>query len=244
MKPKLDVRVPRWPLTIPAAILASGAVACAEYPLVPQPGAPGAEKGRVISRAENVEVTAAVTDWPDTNQVFRHVTPINVTIRNEGDEDLRVRYDDFQLVSAGGVTYRALRPNEIEGAVDVRVAPPWPRWNDDWYAYRDSFYAGPYTVPLHGPGTIYYDGFAYDPYYYNTYPSYWVTVPLPTPTMQAIMMPEGTLAPGSIVSGWLYFEPVPADDLPPEQVDLVFDLVSADSGAELGAIDLSFVTED
>jgi hypothetical protein len=185
---------------IPLALLAAG---CVHYgpELIPALGTaqvPGHELQAAV--AEN-GVRAAVSGerWkggpPDLGAL---VTPLRVTLSNQGSEPVRIQYRDFALV-ATGFRSSALSPFHIQRPGTMRVQPYYP-WTGFYIAPRWSpFY--PSIAPWGGGWDWgpYGDGFAE------------VSEPLPSHDMLSKALPEGVLQPGGTVSGYLYFQHVGPD---------------------------------
>ncbi len=185
------------PRLIPLALLAAG---CVHYgpELVPAPGAalvPGQEF-QAAAADNGVRVTVSGERWKgDPSDLGALVTPLRVTLANQGGEPLRIQYGDFALVSSTGFRSSAMSPFRIQRpGTTVQPFYPWygfniaPRWSPfypsiaPWGGWWDY---GPYG-----------DGFAE------------VREPLPSHDMLSKALPEGVLQPGGTVSGYLYFQHV------------------------------------
>jgi hypothetical protein len=66
-------------------------------------------------------------------------------------------------------------------------------------------------------------------------------IPLPTKYMQEVALPEARVRPQGEISGYVYFEHVPASE---QRVRLEVDLVDADSGDSLGTASIPVVDDD
>jgi len=187
---------------------------------------------------QDVQLTAQTVPWPGPQDIEAKVTPVRVTLTNHSDRAVRVRFQEFALVADDGRRYSALPPWQMEGTVteqmEARVVAPL---HDPLFIHR-GFHIAPAYRTLY-PGWDYWAGpFAYDPWYYDAYATYWREIPLPTPTMQARGLPEGVLDPAGHLEGWLYFEHVDPDH---DQVVLRYDLVDADTGREAGEMRIPFL---
>ncbi len=187
-----------------------GLAACAGQPsLVPAPDAERVSPAGTIARDADAGVTITVDPdaWRGRVDIKSAVTPMHVRIENRSGHKLRVRYDDFSLVS-GADRYVALPPYDIRATVAGRSSPRrYPPAGALTYAY-DGFYVSPFYSPFY-PGLAVWHGhpFLIDRYYYRYYP-YWerMRIELPTPGMLRQALPEGVLEDGGTVAGFLYFE--------------------------------------
>ncbi len=232
-----------------ARTLSLGALAsCSPNPLEPEiPAAvedeTSAREGpgdSIVNEVAGVRVRASVEQWEGERDIFDHVTPVRLEIHNASGVKLRVRYQDFELDAANGETYHALPLYRIGGTVTKPVIL------SDWDytpTYPENFYVAPYTAPFYDGDYMIYEGaWDHEPGYYDSYYRYWAEVALPTPTMVAQSLPEGALADGGQLQGWLYFERVPArEELEP--VFLTMALVNAETGERLGRIRLPFAID-
>ena len=114
--------------------------------------------------AQGVSVLVQADAWPGPHDIETEVTPLKVRIDNNSDGPLRVRYNEFALISPTGASFAALPLSQIEGEVSALRHSSGAR---DFY-YRD-FSVAPYYAP-HYPGINPYPGyFPLDSYYYDTY---------------------------------------------------------------------------
>lgn len=217
------------PLTAAALLAACGGRARLE----PAPGAdmlPAPREGARASAA-GVTLTAEVDAWTGVPEnLEQEVIPVLVTITNEGTRPLRIRYNEFRLEGAAGRRYAAIPPFDVRGTVSEPV---------DGFAYPyDGFAVAPYLrrwYPAFSP----FDGaFALDPVYYDRYYPRFVRVRLPTGDMIQKALPEGVLAPGGRITGFLYFEELEGEE---RLVDFRFDLVDARSRRDFGTLSIPFV---
>ncbi len=190
-------------LTTMGLALALGACAGSGQ-LVPAPGAsalPAPEVG-AVGRDAGVQLQARTEAW--TGQpvnLATDFTPILVQVTNNGTRPLAIRYQDFMLQRADSTkSWAAIPPFSIDKTVTI-----------DRPLYRsDSFLLAPYLSPYY-PAWRRFDGFpAFDRDYWHTYYPEFGTLQLPTPDMLAAALPEGVLQPGGSMTGFLYFQHVPA----------------------------------
>jgi hypothetical protein len=161
------------------------------------PGAPEA----AASEVQGVRVSAEADDWdaspPD---LTTRLTPVKVRIINHSGAPARIEYQQFTLVGSHGHVYRALPivPLEHEAPVNGTgtITPIYaavnffvaPRYHDIY----PSLAAWPH--PLARP-----DGSSDE-----LYPRWGSD--LPTHAMRRLGLPEGVLADGGEISGFIYFE--------------------------------------
>lgn len=217
------------------------ALACApQARLRPGPGAMAVEGKRAAATASvsGVSVVVDAASWTGTPERLETVLPVKVTIENRGSVPVRVQYRDFSLMATSGARLAALPPFSIRGTEFVYrgiggsgfdpyvpgflydrfwLAPPWSR-----------FY--PQMSPWGGP-------YFYDPLYYDTYYARW-PVELPTRDMVVNALPEGVIEPGGRLSGFVFFQPLPAGT---REVTFRQDIANASTGEELGTVQIPFV---
>lgn len=182
------------------------------------------------ARQAGVTVEARVGAWQGhPADLEAHVTPVLVTIDNQGPRPLRVRYEQFELAGSTGRLSVARSPFAIRGW----VSEPLPGYAlaRPWVGFR--------IVGVHrGRAIVLADPFL-DPFWYPPfYGAGFGRVGLPTGDMVALALPERPVEPGARVSGFVYFDRLGRDV---ENVDLVFHLVDARSGDEFGQVAIPFV---
>lgn len=220
------------------ALGAAGAVSlmgCSTTPdLVPAPGAqpapPGPGKG-AVAEVRGVRVVARSDAWSGFPPNLDRVTPILVTIENDGTVPIRIRYNEFALVAPStGESFAAIPPFNIRG---TEVEPVTA------LGYS-GFWVAPYYAPYYPRLRPYHGAFPFDQYYYDRYYPTWVDIELPTGDMVQKALPEGVLDPGGRVTGYLYFENVERGT---GMVEFTKDVVNAATGATLGTIKIPFEVE-
>lgn len=239
MQPALRVAA----VTALAALLQS----CAAEPPALRP-APGAnilvdDGSAATASADGITVIAEPDRWPGRVDIEEIVTPMQVTIRNESDYNLRIRYSDFALVSGPGMRLAALPPYEVEGTVTapqlsgqygIVHSPAFRAYNFRIAPYYRSIYPtlSPYA----------FSPFYADPFYYSYYYPHWRSyrIDLPTPEMLRRVLPEGVLEPNGELQGFLYFENV--DNLPADtEVSFHAELTDATSGQRFAMLQIPFI---
>lgn len=172
--------------------------------------APAVAEDAAMATLAGVTVTTLMPgEWPGAVDIDEELTPIKVRIQNNSAQPMAVTYNQFALRGADGHIYRALPPFAMNGAapVAVTVRDPMPIAGPA-FVYS-GFEVAPFYHPLY-PGLATYNGpFPVNAGYYGLYDTYFANVELPTAEMRRMALPEGVLAPGGYVEGWVYFEEVP-----------------------------------
>ncbi|HEU5321801.1 MAG TPA: hypothetical protein VFX28_13430 [Methylomirabilota bacterium] len=197
--------------------------ACAAR-LEPAPGARlvGGGKPGVVASAAGITLVARTDAWTGRPRALEaKVIPVLVTLENGSDRPVRVRHEDFALVAEDGRRFAGVAPFDIDGVVTEPVA------------------ALPLAVarPYHwrfGLGAPLYDPFLYDPLWTPAF----AAVPLPTPDMVQLALPERVLAPQDRATGFVYF-PRPPRDV--RRLDLTARLVDARTGESVGTLVIPLV---
>lgn len=208
--------------------------ACAHQELVPAPEAETVQ-GKPSAAEQAVAGVTVIVDgqaWPGPASVSDYVTPVKVTLRNDGEHPLRVRYQDFELRGESGVVLSALTPYRVAREANLTVAPITPAY--PWSGYALAPWYGAYY-----PGfPLWSDDFAFDPdwdWYDQAY-GYW---PAQRPSQSILQqaLPEGVLKPGGAVTGFIYFRGL--GQLGPE-LHFQAQLVDARTKQTFGTVDIPF----
>ncbi len=183
------------------------------------------------TREAGVLVKARGDVWPGDSEVKEHVTPMQIEIKNHGDQPIQIRYSDISLQSPDGRTFRALAPSDIHGTVQLTVSVATKAAPGAVAAQSPEYvYAG--VQPKPPPYVMAFQ------YYDHLYDNWTAEVPLPTQDMRKMALPEARLEPDGEVSGFVYFERVP-----PTQATLKIDLVDAGTGALMATAEIPFVAK-
>lgn len=220
--------------TILICVLAAAPAACAGRPqLEVAPGAqpaPRAPESGAEAMAAGVTVIARPNAWTGVPTELEEVTPVLVTLENNGNHPIQVRYDEFALVASTGQQYAAIPPFDVRGT----EVEPLSRYG------LDGFYVAPHLAPYYPWARIYRDPFPYDPLYYRRYGPRNVRIELPTGDMVQKALPEGVLTPGNRITGFLYFQNV-GDDV--SRVDLIANMVDPTTAQIIGTARIPFVVD-
>ncbi len=227
-----DSRRPRaWDLVI-AALAASALASCAHSRLVPAEGAKLVRdgEGATLQVDDGVRFVATLDDWRGLgDKLPDDVTPIKVRIVNHSGQSIAILYERIALIGRKGKAYRALPvvPLVDDGAKGGRqeIRPIFatakfqvaPRYSDVY----PSLAPGPNRLPR-------------DEDYYRKAYSAWHGA-LPSREIRRMALPEGVLAPGGELTGYLYFEnPIDTES----KVTLSAELPSGRTDTVVGRIDI------
>lgn len=197
---------------------------------------PAPEATRVAGRADaavasdaGVQVVTSTDAWRGyPGELDDVVTPLLLTFTNDSGRRLALRYEALGLVTPGGVLYAAVPPFEVTGVVFQEVESAYTTGGFTPYYY--SWYPG---------GAMYGGSFVYrSPYHGGSYTTL-ERVPLPSGDMVQKALPEGVIAPGGRVSGFVFFEKV--EDV--RRVTFMARLIDADTGQQFGEVAVPFVVE-
>jgi hypothetical protein len=207
--------------------------------LVPGPGAhrvPGVGYA-ADAREAGIHVVASAEAWTGLpSDLDDFVTPLLVTITNDSERALEVRYENFALQTPGGVIFAALPPFQVTGfalePLDTMGIGPMVGYG---------FSVAPYLSPWYPGWSIYGGPFPFNSGYYGGYSGFYSSygrVSLPTGDMIQRALPEGVLAPGGRISGFVYFERV----IDVVRVAFVAHLIEV-GGQAFGMVQIPFVVE-
>jgi hypothetical protein len=174
----------------------------------------------------------AWTGYP--SNLRREVLPLKVTVENRSEQPVRLRYEDFALESGQGVRYTPLPPFRIEGSVVQRAETPVYRLVPRFGYHR--FLVAPWYMPYYVGLHPWRYGWSFSPAYYDAYYPRW-EVDLPTSDMLERAMPEGSVEPGGMVTGFLYF---PTIDDGIEHITFEAELTQGADGATVAALSVPF----
>lgn len=218
-----------------AAALAAGCVTTPR--LEPLASTPTTPKGAPLAEDAGIRLVAHGDAWRGVpSDLERVLTPVRVRLENHSDRPLRVDVADFMLVGASRFEYAALSGQQLSDASLTGVGgsggeayESWRGvpWGPGFYGFRGrGFHGRGWFNPL------------YDPFY-GPYASWYAPAPEPLPTRDMIRaaLPQGTLQPGGVMTGFLYFQSVGERE---HQVTLRARLVDARTGEAFGTLDIPF----
>jgi hypothetical protein len=214
------------------AALALGGLSCAEGKLLPAasahviPGAPEtatAERGGVRVSADGDDWSASPADLPE------RLTPVKVRILNHSGAPVLIEYRQFALIGARGHVYRAIPPIPLEH-------PPGSDGTIEPVYAASNFFVGPrfhdvYPTLAAWSQPLDRDGDTSAERYQLWGPD------LPTRAIRRMGLPEGVLADGGEISGFLYFENATKRE---SRLTFRADIDGAQDGDQLTKIELPF----
>jgi hypothetical protein len=191
------------------------------------PGAPNA----AIAQDQGVRVAASAEDWRGRPvDLAKRVTPVKVRIVNHSGKPLRILYERFELTGARDRVYRPLPVVPIDHAQESTVDPTYGAVN---------FYVGPRYHDVYPSLPAWSQPLPRDGEFYGRQYQRW-TKDLPSAEMQRMALPEGVLADGGQVSGFIYFE-----EATNRESRLLFraDLEDGNDGQPVASIEIPFRVE-
>jgi hypothetical protein len=227
----------RGVLRVGAGMLLALSIGCGHGRMVPGPSArviPDAPNFAVVEH-DGLRVSASGDDWNVPPEDLGTVlSPVRVRIVNHTGHSLRLLLGRFSLVGAHGRVYRPLPPIPLfhESPQDaLGVVRPYfvPASFFVRVAYRDVYPSiPPWPVRL-----------AADDQFYQQQYALW-SEGLPTREMQRRALPEGVLADGGEIAGFVYFENATRRE---GKLSLKIDLRDGDSDAEVTSAAIPFRVE-
>ena len=207
---------------------------CGHGRMLPSPSAtlvPGTQEAAVAADA-GVEVSANGADWRGRPEnLEERLTPVRVRIVNHSGRPIELLYERFTLTGRTGRRYRALPPVPIDHQRPIdAVGTVRPIFATSGFyvaqRYRDIY---PSLTPWRRP-------LSRDASYSETQYQRWPEN-LPTREMQRLSLPEGVLADGGEISGFLFFE-----DATQHEARLMFQaaLDDGEQGGTVAAVEIPF----
>lgn len=184
-----------------------------------------------IAEDSGIRIAAEANDWnaaPD--DLVERLTPLKVRIINHSGEPIQILYQQFALVGADGRKYQPLPPAPIaEGAAQ---APPVH------LVYASSkFFVAPRLHGVYPSLDTWSVPLARDDDFYARQVARWEQ-DLPSHPMRRMALPEGVLADGGEISGFLYFENATRKE---RRVTFQADLGAPPQGDAITQIEIPFV---
>lgn len=187
---------------------------------------------QAVQEMGGVRMTVDSEAWTGDPEVLKLTTPIRVSITNDGEHALWVRFADFALL--GAYDRYAVLPvfgfQQVDGGVMLieGYAPvELPEFSHEEF-YVANYYADAY------PGIATWEhALVLDDDYYARYTVSWDELPLPTEAMQRRALPEGVLPAGSSLEGFLFFEGLHPGE---EKLNFLAQLEDVETGDYFGAI--------
>ena len=233
-----EVTVPHRSLgSLPAALVALGMVACAQGKLLPAAAArtvPGAPEAAVVENS-GIRVSAEGNDWTAAPADLPvHLTPVKVRIVNHSGVPIEILYQQFMFKGTHGRVYRPIPLTPIDHQRPDGVATPiHPIYS------ASHFYVGPGFHDVYPSIPAWSTPLPRDDAFYERQYQKWEK-DLPTPAMRRLGLPEGVLADGGEISGFLYFDNVTRKE---SRLTFKADIDEARQGDELTEIDIPFLVQ-
>ena len=183
-----------------------------------------------VAEQSGIRVAAEANDWnaaPD--DLVERLTPIKVRIINHSGEPIQLLYQQFALVGAHGHRYQPLPPAPIGDAAHVPPVHPV-------YA-ASKFFLAPRLHGVYPSLETWSAPLARDDDFYARQVARW-DQDLPSHPMRRMALPEGVLADGGEISGFLYFENATRKE---RRVTFQADLDAPPQGDQVAEIEIPFV---
>ena len=184
-----------------------------------------------VAEDSGIRIAAEANDWnaaPD--DLVERLTPLKVRIINHSGEPIQILYQQFALVGADGRKYQPLPPAPI--AAGATQAPPVH------LVYASSkFFVAPRLHGVYPSLETWAVPLARDDGFYARQVARWEQ-DLPSHPMRRMALPEGVLADGGEISGFLYFENATRKE---RRVTFQADLGAPPQGDEITQIEIPFV---
>jgi len=211
---------------VAAAIAAFALEACVDQRVLePAAGAPLAQGRQNVAETAAAGVIVRVTgdswkgDPPGLGILF---TPVRVTIENHSGKTLRIGHRDFSLSGSSGFHYVAKAPIKAHGTLSGPGLT--------------SAASQPHSALVYPPVDAWPAGVAYAPMYYDGFDAKWPEK-LPTQEMLSQALPEGALADGGAIAGFVYFQSVTGRE---SAVEFEMTLVNEIDGQTFGRVTIPF----
>jgi hypothetical protein len=229
---------PRTPCALGGSLtvlLVLAAVSCGQGRLLPAASAhsiPGAPEAATEEKG-GIRVSADGDDWkgPPADLATK-LTPVKVRIVNHSGQPAVIEYARFKLIGGHGRVYRALPPVPLDHKVDeiAAIHPVYaasnffvaPRYHDVYPTFS------PWSRPLERDDDSSAEG-----------EQRWGR-DLPTRTIERMGLPEGVVADGGEISGFLYFENAVGHE---NRLTFRADIYDEQSGDQLAKIEIPFRVE-
>jgi hypothetical protein len=191
--------------------------------------------GFAVVEQDGVRLVASGDDWSGPPaDLPKHLTPVKVRIVNHSGKAVQILYERFVLAGGRGHRYRPLPPVPLfhDRPFDA-VAALRPSFATENFfvrpAYRDVYPSIP-PWPTRLPA---------DDRFYERQCKLWGD-DLPTVEMQRLALPEGVLADGGELTGFLYFENATRRE---RKVQLEADLREGEGQGQVTSIAIPFQIE-
>jgi len=194
-----------------------------------------------VARADGVHAVVETSAWPADPSVATKLTPLHVRIENDSKAPILLLYRKFALVGPEGQYYSALPPvaAHIDLADSETDLPPDPPVSSLSF-HHQGFFVAPFYSYAYGKLPVWRHPFHHDDAYHKTFHTTYKQLNIPAAELKAWALPEGVIASGGSLSGYLYFEHV---DPALNRVELRGDIVHAETGQTLGTLVIPFTIQ-
>ena len=188
------------------------------------PGAPD----YAASEVDGVRIAAAGAGWDGSpKDLDQRLTPVKVRIVNHSGKALRILYEDFVLAGARGHKYRPLPVVPIDHDARDTLRPIFASVN---------FFVGPRYHDVYPSLPAWERQLPRDETFYDRQFGRW-SEDLPTREMKRMALPEGVLADGGQLTGFVYFEEATKRE---RRVTFQAELAGDDDGETVASIEIPF----
>ena len=183
--------------------------------------------GAAVAEVAGVRVIVDPNQWDGQPADLTRLIPLHVTIDNQSGKPLRLRYNEFKLVTDSSVA-TALPPYQIAPTVGS------PRSHPTFHSQR--FWIAPHQSSHFAHMYPWRDPFPLDHGYYRYHYGLWGDRP-PTQDMIERAIPEGVVEEGGMIAGFLYFRQIDPDIT---QLRFTFELIDAKTAESFGEVSIPF----
>ena len=191
------------------------------------PGAPEA----AVDESAGVRVSAEGNDWNAAPaDLPGRLTPVKVRIVNHSGVPIEILYQQFRFKGTHGRVYQPIPLVPIDHQHPDDAHPIHPIYS------ASNFYVGPGLHDVYPSLPAWSTPLPRDDAFYERQYQRWEK-DLPTRAMQRMGLPEGVLADGGEISGFLYFENVTRNE---SRLTFKADIDDVRQGDEVAEIDIPF----
>jgi hypothetical protein len=217
------------------SMMSAAALGCAQGQLLPAASArtiPDVE-GAALAEDSGVRVAAEANHWSGApTDLAERLTPIRVRIVNHSGGPISILYQQFALLGAHGRRYAPLPPSPVSGEEgDAAASAVHPVFA------ASSFFVAPRLHQVYPSYEPWKEPLPRDADFYARQYGRWEK-DLPTRPMRRQALPEGVLADGGEISGFLYFENATRRE---KRVTFHADIDQPPQGDELTQLEIPFV---
>ena len=220
-------------LTAIAAVALIGIAACAPVELRPVDATAGAGAAKTATATQSgVSVEATTRAWQgEPRNLDTFLTPVLVRVTNASDRPLALRLDDIRLDGENGPTHAPIPVFELDATVMAELRTSSAGYTASPNLRSTAAGLDPETGRL-APERRFFDSF-------QSRPPRFAKIDLPTRDMIDRALPEGVLAPGGDIAGFVYFPEIASTG----PLALRLDARAADGAEPFATVAIPFVAE-